>query len=199
MPQIQIEDGQFLEVIYKLKLVGIVITSCLTWTAHIEYTVKRVNRAIWQLTRFKRLGASQDKLVTFYVLKIRSILMFGSICFHSSLTAELSDKLELQQRKSLTIILGSQYRNYNHARSLTNLPRLDELREKACLQWAIQAQADPKHSDLFPLNKSTVNTRHRKKFQEYFCHTGKYYNSTIPHMTRSLNQHSKKSQYSTGQ
>ena len=143
MPQIQIEEGKFLEVIYKLKLVGIVITSCLTWTAHIEYTVKRVNGAIWQLTRFKRLGAPQDKLVTFYILKIRSILMFGSICFHSSLSAELSDKLELQQRKSLAVILGSQYRSYNHARSLTNLPRLDDLREKACLQWAIKAQADP--------------------------------------------------------
>ena len=156
-----------------------VITSCLTWTAHIEYTVKRVNGAIWQLTRFKRLGAPQDKLVTFYILKIRSILMFGSICFHSSLTAELSDKLELQQRKSLAIILGSQYRSYNHARSLTNLPRLDDLREKACLQWAIKAQADPKHADLFPLNESTVNTRHRKKFREYFCHTVKYYKSSI--------------------
>ena len=125
--------------------------------------------------------------------------MFGSNCFHSSLTAELSDKLELQQRKSLSIILGSQYRNYNHARSLTNLQRLDDLREKAWLQWAIKAQADPKHADIFPLNKSTVNTRHRKNFREYFYHTVKYYNSAIPHMTRSLNQHSKKSQVSTVQ
>ena len=183
MPQIELEEGKFLEVIYELKLVGIVITSCLTWTAHINYTVKRVNKAIWQLTRFKRLGAPQEKLVTFYILKIISILMFGAICFHSSLTAELSHKLELQQRKSLAIILGSQYRSYNHARSLTNLPRLDELREKACLEWAIKAQADPKHSQLFPLNESEVNTRHRNKYLEYLCHTLKYYNSTIPHMT----------------
>jgi hypothetical protein len=192
MPQIQLEEGTFLEVIYELKLVGIVISSCLTWTAHIEYTIKRVNKAIWQLTRFKRLGAPQEKLITFYILKIRSILMFGSVCFHSSLTAELSHKLELQQRKSLAIILGSQYRSYSHARSLTQLPRLDDLREKACLEWAIKAQGNPKHSHLFPMNQSNVNTRYRNKFLEYLCHTVKYYNSAIPYMTRSLNLYSQK-------
>ena len=86
MPQLQLEDGTFLEVIYKLKLVGLVITSELSWSAHVDYTVKRVNKIMWQLTRFKQLGAKQDKLLTFYKLKIRSILMFGAICFHSSLS-----------------------------------------------------------------------------------------------------------------
>ena len=54
MPQLQLEDGSFLEVIYQLKLVGLVITSELTWSAHVDYTVKRVNKILWQLTRLKR-------------------------------------------------------------------------------------------------------------------------------------------------
>ena len=123
MPQLQLEDGSYLEVIYQLKLVGLVINSELSWSAHIDYTVKRVDKILWQLTRVKQIGASQDKLVQFYILKIRSILMFGSVCFHSSLSAQLSQLLELQQKRSLAIILGSQYRNYTHARSLVNLTR----------------------------------------------------------------------------
>ena len=102
---------------------------------------------------------------------------------------QLSQLLELQQKRSLAIILGSQYRNYTHARSLLNLPRLDSLREESCLRWAIKAQKDPKHSHLFPLSQCEVNTRHRKKFTEYFCRTSKYYNSSVPHMTRALNKY----------
>ena len=53
----------------------------------------------------------------FYVLKIRSILMFGAVCFHSSLSLEQRNLLELQQKRSLVIILGSDYRSYSQARS----------------------------------------------------------------------------------
>ena len=113
--------------------------------------------------------------------------MFGSVCFHSSLTQELSHKLELQQKRSLAVILGSQYRSYRHALSLTSLPRLDILRERATLNWAIKAQRNPLHSDMFPLNQSTVETRGRNKYQEYICFTMRYYNSAVPYMTRLLN------------
>ena len=71
MPQLSLVEGTSLEVIYELKLVGLVVTSDLTWTAHVNYTVARVNGVLWQLTRFRRLGAPQEKLVTFYILKIR--------------------------------------------------------------------------------------------------------------------------------
>ena len=115
--------------------------------------------------------------------------MFGSVCYHYSLSQELSHALELQQKRSLCIILGSQYRSYNNALLLTNLPRLETLREKACLQWALKAQLNPKHSNLFPLNPSEVNTRYRKKYAEYFCHSARFYNSAVPSMTRALNLH----------
>ena len=85
--------------------------------------------------------------------------MFGAICFHSSLTAELSAKLELQQKRCLAVILGSDYLHYSNALTQTSLPRLDKLRKDTCLKWAIKAQSDPKHSDLFPLSNPQYNTR----------------------------------------
>ena len=153
-----------------------------------NYTVARVNRILWQLTRFRRLGATEDKLVTFYILKIRSILMFGAVCYHSALSKELSHKLELQQKRSLAVILGSKYRSYSHALSVTSLPRLDILREEACLKWETKTQANPLHADLFPLNTSEVQTRWRPKFREYKCRTDKFYRSAVPSMVRALNQ-----------
>ena len=92
--------------IYEIKLVSLVLTSDLSWNSHISYTVTRVNKVIWQLVRFKQLGAPREKLKTLYILKIRSILMFGAVCYDSSLTLELSKKLEMQQKRSLAVILG---------------------------------------------------------------------------------------------
>ena len=51
--------------------------------------------------------------------------MFEAVCYQSSLTLELSRKLEVQQKRSLAVILGQEYRSYSHALNLTNLPRLD--------------------------------------------------------------------------
>ena len=189
MPQITLGEEGYLEVIYKLKLVGLVVNSALNWDDHIDYTVNRVNKTLWQLTRFRQLGAPREKLITLYILKIRSVLMFGAVSFHSSLSQELSRRLELQQKKALKIVLGSLYRNYRNALELTALPRLDTLREEACLKWALRAQSNPKHTELFPLNLSSADTRHKKKFKEYFCHSTKFYNSAIPSMTRSLNDY----------
>ena len=75
-PKLSIEVGTHLEIIYRLKLVGLVTTSGLTWHDHVDYTVKRVNGVIWQLLRFKNIGAPREKLITFYTLIIRAILMF---------------------------------------------------------------------------------------------------------------------------
>ena len=72
---------------------------------------------------------------------------------------------------------------------ITALPRLDALREEQSLKWALKAQIHPKHSDMFPLTQSDINTRYKKKFQEYFCRSSKYYNSSIPYMTRKLNDY----------
>ena len=87
---------------------------------------------MWQLLRLKQMSAPKEKLIEFYILKIRSILMFGAVCFHSSLTAEQSQLLERQQLSCLATILGSEYTTPSRALQLTNLPSLATLREEAC-------------------------------------------------------------------
>ena len=62
--------------------------------------------------------------------------MFASVCFHFYLTLEQSHELEMQQKKSFAIILGSDYRSYSNALTLTQRPRLDTLREYAYVKLA---------------------------------------------------------------
>ena len=168
IPEPSVEEGTNLDVIYSMKLVGMMISSNLNlgWQSHVDYTVTRINKVLWQLVRFKQLGGDRDKLVKFYILKVRSILMLGAACYHSALSKEQSEKLEMQQKKCLIIILGRDYSCYESARTLLNLPRLDTLRETVSLKWAIKAQADQQHAHLFPLNSNEVTTRQNNKFKE---------------------------------
>ena len=190
IPELSVEEGTNLEVIYSMKLVGMMISSDLTqgWQSHVDYTVNRINKVLWQLVRFKQLGGDREKLLTFYTLKVRSILMFGAVCYHSGLTVEQSGKLELQQKKCLAIILGREYTNYENARRLVQLPRLDTLRESQCLKWAIKTQSNKQHSHLFPLCDKERVTRQNQQFREYKCRGARFYKSAVPAMIRSLNK-----------
>ena len=76
--------------------------------------------------------------------------MFGAVCFHSSLNLDQRNRLELQQKQCLAIILGSKYRSYVQARKQTNLPELNQLRKKACEKWALKAQASKNALPYFP-------------------------------------------------
>ena len=76
----------------------------LSWGEHVAYTIGRVKGKIWQLVRLKNMQAPIEKLLEFYILKIRSILMFGAACFHFSLTDEQSSLLETQQKRCLATI-----------------------------------------------------------------------------------------------
>ena len=62
---------------------------------------------------FKKLGPNTDKLLSVYLLKIRSLLEYAAPVFHSSLTIDQSNQLETMQKKALSIIYGNRYVDYN--------------------------------------------------------------------------------------
>ena len=158
-PRLSIEEGTHLDILYRLKLVGLVIMSGITWHDYVDYTAKMVNRVIWQLMRFKNIGASREKLIILYTLKIQSIIMFGY------------------------------YRSYRSALSLTSLPRLDTLRQEACLKWPLETQKNPIQLELYTLAQKNIATRSKDRFSEYKCkHTG-FYKSDVSYMARALNSY----------
>ena len=72
----------------------IVITSHLSWEQHIT---KKASKNLWMLINLKRLGASPDKLLTIYLLKIRSLLEYATPVLNTSLTVDPSNQLETTQ------------------------------------------------------------------------------------------------------
>ena len=188
LPQLYFPGCSPLEVIYETRLLGVTLTSNLSWSNHILDITRRATKNLWVLIRFKTLGGTIEQLSTVYQTRIRSILEFASPVFHSSLTKEQSKLIESTQKKALAIILGRNYNCYEYALSFLGLDRLDSRREKLCYNFALKCTRSVRHRSMFPLNPSfRPNMRKQKLFLEPQCKTSRYYNSSIPYMARLLN------------
>ena len=124
-----------------------------------------------------------------YQTKVRSILEFAAPVFHSSLTSDQSRQIESIQKKALAIILGNEYESYETALTKLSLERLDLRQTRLCYSFASKCSKSARHSAMFPLNNMSIhNTRHPKKYLEPSCNTSRYFNSSIPFMSRLLNK-----------
>ena len=72
-----------------------------------------------------------------------------------------------------------------------NLDTLISRREKLCLRFALKCVKTESTADMFPLNKSVVNTRHREKYFVHQAKTKRLRKSAIPYMQQLLNKFDK--------
>ena len=164
LPQISFPNQEPLEVIYTTKLLGVTLSSDLSWTPHIQDIATRATKKLWPLIRFKALGGSREQLVTIYQQRVRSILEFAAPVFHSGLSKEHSRQLEMVQKKAFAIILGNGYGNYENALVTLSQERLSTRRETLTLNFAKKCASLAKHSHIFPLNQGVrQNGRKMKK------------------------------------
>ena len=76
MPEMKVDDTR-IDLVEQVKLLGVIISSDLTWTANTQYIVDRCNSKTWILRRLKKLGASHEDLLNVYCKQIRSIAEFA--------------------------------------------------------------------------------------------------------------------------
>jgi hypothetical protein len=61
MPEMEINNTR-IELVEQARLLGVILTSNLSWSANTECIVERCNKKMWILRRLKKLGASRDDL-----------------------------------------------------------------------------------------------------------------------------------------
>ena len=107
-----------------IKILGVWLQEDLKWQENTKQICKKAFSGVSLLSKLKYVGINTDDLLTIYKLFIRCIPEFCSTAFHSSLTEELSNKIENIQSTSLKIILCDNYVNYSAALEMCNLEKL---------------------------------------------------------------------------
>ena len=191
LPQLSFPNCEPLEVIYETRLLGVTLTSNLSWSAHVNDICKRATKKLWVLIRFKSLGGSQEQLLKVFQTRVRSTLEFAAPVFHSGLSQDQSRQIEMVQKKAFAIILGNGYSNYQSALSVLCQDRLDARRLHLCSKFALKCSQSTRHMTMFPANPIyRPNMRNPKPFKEFQCKTSRYFKSSIPFLARLLNKNS---------
>ena len=188
MPDFEL-GGHEIELVEEMRLLGLVFSSDMKWSANTEFIVKRGFKKLWMLRRLKGLGADDDELLDIYMKQIRCLLELAVPAWHGAISQENSIEIERVQKAALHIILGDNYLSYKNALQSVNLTSLESRREQICLKFARRASKHPKHNKWFKANTMNVNTRQEKtRYCEVVARTGRYQKSPISYLTNLLNR-----------
>ena len=82
--QVAIEGIEF-KLVSSAKVPGVVVSSDLKWSAHIDSITTKAVKRLYLLRQLKRAGIAHSDLVSFYCSVIRSILEYTCQVFHCNL------------------------------------------------------------------------------------------------------------------
>ena len=170
-----------LDAVQQFKLLGVTVSSNLTWNAHINVICAKASKRLYALRILKRSGAPPKDIVTVYCSFIRPVLEYACQVWHFSLPQYLSDQIESVQRRALRIAFPEQ--PYENALTFTKLHKLHHRRELLCkkLYKNILTQDKNKLKELLPNPKEQkYNLRNARNFNVYKCRTERFKNSFIP-------------------
>ncbi len=171
--------GAEIERITSAKVLGVVVSSNLSWQAHIDYICPNASRRLYFLSMLRRAGASRKDLLTFYKATVRSAVEYACVVWHTGLTGEQADRLESVQRRALNIIEPGS--TYEQALADTGLEALHARRERLARSFYHKVQ-DPEHKlhHLLPGPRQSVYyTRQPRKYTEPRLKTSRAKNTVI--------------------
>ena len=196
-PELSI-DGftEKLEVVNRTKLLGVMLTSDLKWSANTDYICKKAYKSMWTLRRMKVLNLDPLLILDVYMKEIRSVVELAVPAWHSGLTVRQTADIERVQRVAVYIILsdfttGKCEFSYDMALVVLAIEPLAVRREKLCLSFA-KKTLKSRHSDMFSKQTYMYNTRQATNtYREYVSNTQRCFKSPLNYLTRILNENEK--------
>ena len=187
MPELVIEDTR-IDLVEHTKLLGVIVTSNLSWASNTEYLVERCNKKMWAMRRLKKLGARESDLLEVYFKQIRSIAEYAVPVWNSALTGDEIVKIERIQKTACHIILGQSYGSYTAALKSLGLEKLSVRRRRICTKFAKKAQKHKKFTRWFRPTPPVTTRNKKPKFYDVVCKTSRFEKSPLSYLTKILNQ-----------
>ena len=179
-----------IELTFETKLLGYWLTIDMKPAKHVEYVLGIAYGRLWAISRLKSAAVSNDDILYFYYMKIRSVLEYCAPVFTPMLTEDNVSDIERVQKIVFRVILNDNYVDYDQACQVLNATSLKSRRTDLSLTFALKCLKSDQYKSLFKQRISTYYTlRKLKSFEEPFCHTERYRCSPLPFLTRLLNEH----------
>ena len=179
--------NSLIEQVRQTRLLGVIISDDLTWSANTQHLIKRAYKRFVILRKLNEFNVNKRDMITIYILFFRCILKQSSVVWSSSLTKEEKLAFERTQKVALRIIYQKDYVSYEHALKLSNLTTIEERHSKLLLNFAIKCTKNENTRHMLPLAPSKPWARRQDKYQVPFARKERFFRSSIPKMARMLN------------
>ena len=187
-PQLYL-SGQPLEQVQSYKYLGVIITSDLSWSVHIQSICLKSRRLVGLLYRQFYDNANSNTLRQFYLSCIRPHLEYACTVWDPHLAKEIT-LLENVQKFACKICCKSWLMDYDSMLAYLDIPSLQQRR----LQLKANLMYQFVHKDSFIPEglllshpPSNYNMQTISYFTVPYARTNAYYNSFFPHMLRIWN------------
>ena len=97
--------GTEINIVDNFKLLGVTISSDLTWNTHIDVICAKASRRLYPLRILKSSGAPPKDIMSVYSAFIRPVLEYACQVWHFSIPQHLNDQIEQVQRRALRVAL----------------------------------------------------------------------------------------------
>ena len=189
-------DGSPLDVVEEVTLLGVKVSSDLSWRANTSFMCQKAFAKLWMLRRLRPLGATADELLDVYDKQIRCSLEFAVAVWAGDITKEESEMIERVQKSAFAIILAKDYRDYKISLKVLNRTTLASRRDDICLKFAKKSLKHDKFQNWFHVNEPTVqNLKTRSLIPDLVpvqARTSSFKKSPIAHLTNLLNNENMK-------
>ena len=170
-------DGSPVRRVETYKILGVHLSTDLTWNVHIEYIMKKASKRLYALGSLKKAGVQSSDLVGIYCALIRSVLEYAAPVW-SGLPVYLSDVLEAVQRRAMRIIF--QHANCNKALCSAGLGSHADRRDDICAKFISKARTSPPLSYIL-MNRCTINHGYQlrsgeQRYEQVKGHTERFNN-----------------------
>ena len=172
-------DNITIDRVTSIKLLGVYISSDLTWNLHISHIISKGAQRLYLLSQLRRSGISDHDLVQVYQTLVRPILEYACPVWHTCLPKYQHEDIERIQRRALHIIFPNL--SYSSALQLVNLPTLQTRRDNICAKFfhKIECPSDPLHDLLPPRRSIKYGLRNNIKYYLPKIRTCRFMNSFI--------------------
>ena len=180
VPRIVI-NGRTIERVTCFKLLGVYISSDLSWETHVNYIVSKASKRIYCIRKLVSSGVDISDIVTIYCTVIRSVLEYACPVWHPGLTQKQSQDIERIQKRCLSLIYPKI--PYEEALDISGLEELKKRRDDITCSTFRQI-AWPNHflHSIIP-KKESSHTSHLRNFYPYqipLCKPMRYGRDFIP-------------------
>ena len=109
---------------FQTKLLGYWMTCDMKPDVHVKYLLGIAYSRLWAISRLKSAGSSDDDILHFFNIKIRSVLEYSAPVYTPMLTVQNINNIERVQKIEIKVILNEKYEAYHEACQLLHTQSL---------------------------------------------------------------------------